>query len=1013
MARRAIQGLDDATQARVVLQQGNEDVHAPVLSIGLQPLDATLTALAAVPHTASTLIHRNAANTAFHALTKPWASIEEYLTGARTDFEALEAALADARSIWIPKGELNIGTELAVLSAQGQRIFGEGKYLSRIVGTGMGGVLQFGTTAANWIDGALHDIGIVATNGHAIVLPGSSKGAAMCHFSRLYIKQNSADKSFINGVDSVWIDNHVDNFHFEHVSGATATGVHLEASTGSLISSNTWERGRVTYSGDYAFHVEHTGTSASYQYDNTFRHINFEVCRNGCVRLLGVQKARLQDLMLYDCDPVGDVLKDPIYLDRGTHGTPPLSRGIIVEGFERRSSTLTAGIYDIKVGSSGGVNDIIIRGGNNATLANYKIDLNSAPGAILEAVKNWTVDNKHSSTMAFRSNLGGVSSDITLGTDVIIARPSAGNLKLTASTATEVTGDLKLSTAGTGVEFSSGGPKLVYCATVTAIKAITSQTGKVAVLTEQNREGTFIWRSGNYSAEITADPSNGIYIKADNVASTSGAWVRAFTGPVVPEWFGGTTETAIQAMMTWAASFSRPIMVGFTRGGAYTVGALVNCDLPEGSIIDARGAKITCTHNGVAFDLNPDATATIPRTDTTETVTKRRIYWWGGELTNTNATKTASVGIQCYFMRGAYFIGTYITGFYAGWKFGGKDTYQFISCYTFNCTRGFWVPAAGVLYTSTLTGNDLIGVEWHGCHLSISGNEAGIYFENRVIGMKVKGGSINGEATVASIRLSDNPTLYSRNIEVDTHVEQVGTGGGILFVGGGSQGFRKVDIKGEMSSAVAGWKGIITDRVFGLDIDVLFIDGSGGGTEVGITLDANSRDITIDDGVRYNRTSTKFLSVATPVSLNGCARTDVTLIPARIDVAKVGINDGTTNLNPLTTSSLGTTTIDMSAIAAVAGIAASALPPISYDIGLMANDSGSAAAASNVFAQLFQPGGDTNCILRTDLRGVANSENRFVMGRVLADSNGDIAVAATATGASTMTLRAHLYGINR
>lgn len=44
----AISGLDDASQARVRLLQSGRAVHAPILDIGLQPLDAMLTALAAL-----------------------------------------------------------------------------------------------------------------------------------------------------------------------------------------------------------------------------------------------------------------------------------------------------------------------------------------------------------------------------------------------------------------------------------------------------------------------------------------------------------------------------------------------------------------------------------------------------------------------------------------------------------------------------------------------------------------------------------------------------------------------------------------------------------------------------------------------------------------------------------------------------------------------------------------------------------------------------------------------------
>lgn len=44
----AISGLDDASQARVRLLQSGRAVHAPILGIGLQPLDADLTSWALI-----------------------------------------------------------------------------------------------------------------------------------------------------------------------------------------------------------------------------------------------------------------------------------------------------------------------------------------------------------------------------------------------------------------------------------------------------------------------------------------------------------------------------------------------------------------------------------------------------------------------------------------------------------------------------------------------------------------------------------------------------------------------------------------------------------------------------------------------------------------------------------------------------------------------------------------------------------------------------------------------------
>jgi hypothetical protein len=86
----------------------------------------------------------------------------------------------------------------------------------------------------------------------------------------------------------------------------------------------------------------------------------------------------------------------------------------------------------------------------------------------------------------------------------------------------------------------------------TLLKALDTTIFNGAVLTESGREGTFSWKTGNYSTQITADTQEGIYIKADAIASSSGAWVRNYTGSASVKWFGatgdGTTDdsTAIQ-----------------------------------------------------------------------------------------------------------------------------------------------------------------------------------------------------------------------------------------------------------------------------------------------------------------------------------------------------------------------------------------------------------------------------------------------------------------------------------
>lgn len=82
----------------------------------------------------------------------------------------------------------------------------------------------------------------------------------------------------------------------------------------------------------------------------------------------------------------------------------------------------------------------------------------------------------------------------------------------------------------------------------TEMKAITDMSpGQNCYLTESGREGTFIWRTGDYSSQIAADTAEGIYVKATAIASTSGAWVRAFNGAASARWFGSGQAAIVAA----------------------------------------------------------------------------------------------------------------------------------------------------------------------------------------------------------------------------------------------------------------------------------------------------------------------------------------------------------------------------------------------------------------------------------------------------------------------------------
>ncbi|WP_421930125.1 hypothetical protein [Nitratireductor rhodophyticola] len=118
-----------------------------------------------------------------------------------------------------------------------------------------------------------------------------------------------------------------------------------------------------------------------------------------------------------------------------------------------------------------------------------------------------------------------------------------------------------------------GGESVVPVDDRDALKALDPGQVEAVYLKEADREGIFVWRSGDYSTEIAADTQEGIYIKADGVAATVGAWVRKFDGVYWFHWFGvvgdGTTDDqpAIQATIDTVQALGGGRLMG--RVGAH------------------------------------------------------------------------------------------------------------------------------------------------------------------------------------------------------------------------------------------------------------------------------------------------------------------------------------------------------------------------------------------------------------------------------------------------------------
>ncbi|WP_376742517.1 hypothetical protein [Ensifer canadensis] len=128
-----------------------------------------------------------------------------------------------------------------------------------------------------------------------------------------------------------------------------------------------------------------------------------------------------------------------------------------------------------------------------------------------------------------------------------------------------------------------------YAADRTTLKALDTTKDALVYLKEDGREGIFEWTAGNFSAQITADTQEGLYIKADAIASTAGAWVRIFDGVMKAKWFGisggGSDETA---KIQQASDFAPGRQLDFEWGKTYGITAIT---LKTGSKIRTNGAN--------------------------------------------------------------------------------------------------------------------------------------------------------------------------------------------------------------------------------------------------------------------------------------------------------------------------------------------------------------------------------------------------------------------------------------
>lgn len=118
-------------------------------------------------------------------------------------------------------------------------------------------------------------------------------------------------------------------------------------------------------------------------------------------------------------------------------------------------------------------------------------------------------------------------------------------------------------------------------------------------LTEPGREGKWIFKTGDFSAEVANDPLQGIYVaRAGDPTGATGALLRHFDGPINVSWFGAAVDGATDDSAAWQAAIA---FMGAGYASALTAppGTSVAAEIP----LQYPDVNIDCRHTVIKNDI--------------------------------------------------------------------------------------------------------------------------------------------------------------------------------------------------------------------------------------------------------------------------------------------------------------------------------------------------------------------------------------------------------------------------
>lgn len=186
---------------------------------------------------------------------------------------------------------------------------------------------------------------------------------------------------------------------------------------------------------------------------------------------------------------------------------------------------------------------------------------------------------------------------VTAGMSALVQIDGAGNYRLFSygdATAIQAAAEAAQAAAEAARDAALAAMPNSFPATRTALKVIPTGTTTSAYLKEAGREGQFVWKTGDYSAQIAADPLEGLYVKADGVPATSGAWVRVVQNRTVfPEFWGGEaiSDGTTDATAAWQAALASGYHINGKQNAVYYTTATLGSP-SSNTMIHFHGSKI-------------------------------------------------------------------------------------------------------------------------------------------------------------------------------------------------------------------------------------------------------------------------------------------------------------------------------------------------------------------------------------------------------------------------------------